>query len=100
LIDDATGKHCGSFFFNKVLPMPTGTKTEKAAMVGKAIAEKAKAINIEEVKFDRMVIYITEELNQLLMQPAREALNSNNYVSKYKESKNQRFGIERPVSSY
>lgn len=31
----------------------TGTKTEKATQIGKAIAEKAKALGIENVVFDR-----------------------------------------------
>lgn len=37
----------------KEIAAKEGTKTEKAAMVGKSIAEKAKAAGITEVVFDR-----------------------------------------------
>lgn len=54
IIDDQTGKtlaHASSL--EKDIATATGTKIEKAAMVGKLIADKAKAINIEQVVFDR-----------------------------------------------
>ena len=37
----------------KEIEKSEGTKSDKAAMVGKLIAEKAKAAGIEEVVFDR-----------------------------------------------
>ncbi|HPR61060.1 MAG TPA: 50S ribosomal protein L18 [Prolixibacteraceae bacterium] len=54
LIDDRTGNtlaHASSL--DKEIAAAEGNKTEKAAQVGKLIAEKAKAINIETVVFDR-----------------------------------------------
>ncbi|MCF8360405.1 MAG: 50S ribosomal protein L18 [Prolixibacteraceae bacterium] len=54
LIDDLAGKtlaHASSL--DKEIATAEGTKSEKATMVGKLIAERAKAINIETVKFDR-----------------------------------------------
>ncbi|MBN1925307.1 MAG: 50S ribosomal protein L18 [Prolixibacteraceae bacterium] len=54
LIDDVTGKtlaHASSL--DKEIAAASGNKTEKAALVGKLIAERAKTINIETVKFDR-----------------------------------------------
>ena len=54
IIDDQTGKtlaHASSL--EKDIATATGTKIEKAAMVGKLIADKAKAINMEQVLFDR-----------------------------------------------
>lgn len=54
LIDDNTGKTlAAASSLDKSITAATGTKTEKAAMVGKMIAEKAKSINIESVVFDR-----------------------------------------------
>lgn len=54
LIDDKSGKTLAAASSKeKGLAEVAGTKIEKAAMVGKSIAEKAKAINIEEVVFDR-----------------------------------------------
>lgn len=40
-----------------------GTKSEKAALVGKLLASKAKDAGIENIVFDRMVIYTMAELN-------------------------------------
>ena len=54
LIDDLSGKTLAyASSLEKDIATATGNKIEKAAMVGKLIAEKAKAINIEEVVFDR-----------------------------------------------
>jgi large subunit ribosomal protein L18 len=49
IIDDTTKKTIVSVSSLKA----TGTKTEKAKVVGAAIAEKAKAANITNVVFDR-----------------------------------------------
>lgn len=54
IIDDNAGNtlaHASSL--DKDIAAAKGTKSEKAAMVGKLIAERAKAINVEIVKFDR-----------------------------------------------
>jgi len=54
LIDDIAGKTLATASsLDKDIAAVSGNKTEKAAMVGKSIAEKAKAINIEVVVFDR-----------------------------------------------
>jgi large subunit ribosomal protein L18 len=54
IIDDLSGKTLAyASSLDKDIASATGTKTEKAAMVGKLIADKAKAINIESVVFDR-----------------------------------------------
>lgn len=54
LIDDKTGVTLASASTrSKAFASITGTKTEKAAQIGKAIAEKAKALGIESIVFDR-----------------------------------------------
>jgi large subunit ribosomal protein L18 len=54
LIDDTSGKTlAAASSLEKSVTEVTANKTEKAAMVGKIIAEKAKSINIDEVVFDR-----------------------------------------------
>jgi len=54
IIDDLSGKTLAyASSLDKDIASATGTKSEKAAMVGKLIASKAKAINIESVVFDR-----------------------------------------------
>ncbi|HNW50746.1 MAG TPA: 50S ribosomal protein L18 [Prolixibacteraceae bacterium] len=54
LIDDRSGKTLAyASSLEKDIAAAAGNKTEKAAMVGKLIANKAKAINIEQVVFDR-----------------------------------------------
>jgi large subunit ribosomal protein L18 len=54
LIDDIAGKTLATASsLDKDIAAASGNKSEKAAMVGKSIAEKAKAINIEVVVFDR-----------------------------------------------
>lgn len=50
LIDDIAGQTLASAASSSG---STGTKTEIAAAVGKDIAEKAKAINVDSVIFDR-----------------------------------------------
>jgi large subunit ribosomal protein L18 len=54
IIDDQSGNtlaHASSL--EKDIVAATGNKSAKAALVGKSIAEKAKAVNIEKVVFDR-----------------------------------------------
>lgn len=54
LIDDVQGTTLLAVSSSdKGIADASGTKTEKAAMVGKAIAEKALAAGISEVVFDR-----------------------------------------------
>jgi len=54
IIDDQSGKTLAyASSLEKDIAAASGNKTEKAAMVGKLIADKAKAINIEQVVFDR-----------------------------------------------
>ena len=54
LIDDTTGVILASANTrNKEYASLTGTKSEKAAQIGKAIAEKAKVLGVDTVVFDR-----------------------------------------------
>jgi large subunit ribosomal protein L18 len=54
IIDDESGKTLAyASSLEKDIAAANGTKKEKAALVGKLIAEKAIAINIEQVVFDR-----------------------------------------------
>jgi large subunit ribosomal protein L18 len=54
LIDDINGTTLlAASSSDKAITAATGTKTEKAALVGKAVAEKALAAGISEVVFDR-----------------------------------------------
>jgi len=54
LIDDATGTTLASASSRqKDIAAQSGNKTEKAAMVGKAIAQKAKDAGVEVCVFDR-----------------------------------------------
>ncbi len=54
LIDDATGTTLASANSRqKDIAAQKGTKSEKAALVGKAIAQKAKDLGIEGCVFDR-----------------------------------------------
>ncbi|HUH45670.1 MAG TPA: 50S ribosomal protein L18 [Arenibacter sp.] len=54
LIDDVAGNTLfAASSRDKALADVKGTKTEKANLVGKAIAEKAKQAGIEKVAFDR-----------------------------------------------
>ncbi len=54
LVDDVNGKTLAAVSSrDKDLASAKGTKTEKATMVGKAIAEKAKNAGIDNVAFDR-----------------------------------------------
>ncbi|WP_298611970.1 50S ribosomal protein L18 [uncultured Odoribacter sp.] len=54
LIDDEAGKTLLSVSsLSKEIAEKKGTKTEQAALVGAAVAEKAKAAGIQSVVFDR-----------------------------------------------
>jgi large subunit ribosomal protein L18 len=54
LIDDATGTTLASANSRqKDIAAQSGNKSEKSALVGKALAEKAKALGIETCVFDR-----------------------------------------------
>ncbi|EIJ39810.1 50S ribosomal protein L18 [Galbibacter orientalis] len=54
LIDDVTGKTLlAASSRDKEISSAKGTKTEIAALVGKAIAEKAKSAGYELISFDR-----------------------------------------------
>ena len=54
LVDDLSGKTLAyASSLDKDIAAAKVNKTEQAALVGKLIAEKAKAVNIENVVFDR-----------------------------------------------
>ena len=53
VIDDASGKTLAEAASSKIEAAQKVNKVEQAAMVGKAIAENAKAAGIETVTFDR-----------------------------------------------
>ena len=54
IVDDVTGKTiCAASSRDKSIGSEKGTKTEIAALVGKALAEKATKAGIEKVAFDR-----------------------------------------------
>ncbi len=54
LIDDEKGHTiCAASSLEKEILNATGTKTEKASMVGKLLAERAQTHNIQQVVFDR-----------------------------------------------
>jgi large subunit ribosomal protein L18 len=54
LVDDLTGKTLAyASSLDKDIAAAKVNKTEQAALVGKLIADKAKAVNIETVVFDR-----------------------------------------------
>jgi large subunit ribosomal protein L18 len=54
LVDDKTGTTlAAASSLDKEIIAATGNKTEKAAMVGKLIAQRAQAINVQTVVFDR-----------------------------------------------
>ncbi len=68
LIDDVNGQTIASASSSGM----NGTKVEQATMVGKAIADKAKAANIEKVVFDRNG-YVYHGRIKSLAEGAREA---------------------------
>lgn len=73
LIDDKNGKTIAAASSNvKEIIAQSGTKTEKAAMVGKLIAEKAQEAGIQSVVFDRNGYLYHGRVKQLA-DAAREA---------------------------
>jgi large subunit ribosomal protein L18 len=73
LIDDITGKTLVSASsLAKEIAAQTGTKTDKAAMVGKLIADKATSAGITAVVFDRNGYLYHGRVKQLA-DAAREA---------------------------
>lgn len=54
IIDDTTGNTiCAANSRQKDIVAQAGNKTEKAALVGKTIASKAKELGVETIVFDR-----------------------------------------------
>jgi large subunit ribosomal protein L18 len=73
LIDDKSGKTIAAASSNvKEIVGQSGTKTEKAAMVGKLIAEKALEAGVQSVVFDRNGYLYHGRVKQLA-DAAREA---------------------------
>lgn len=69
LIDDLQGQTLASASSKAIT---SGTKVEQAKEVGKAIAEKAKALNVDQIVFDRSG-YIYHGRIKALADGAREA---------------------------
>ena len=73
IIDDVTGKTIGSASSrDKDIASASGNKAEKATLVGKALAEKAKSAGIDTVSFDRGG-YLYHGRVKSLAEGAREA---------------------------
>ena len=73
IIDDVTGKTIGSASSrDKDIASASGNKAEKASLVGKALAEKAKKAGIDVVSFDRGG-YLYHGRVKSLAEGAREA---------------------------
>ena len=73
IIDDVTGKTIGSASSrDKDIASASGNKAEKASLVGKALAEKAKKAGIDMVSFDRGG-YLYHGRVKVLADAAREA---------------------------
>ena len=73
IIDDVTGKTIGSASSrDKDIASASGNKAEKASLVGKALAEKAKKAGIDMVSFDRGG-YLYHGRVKSLAEGAREA---------------------------
>ncbi|MGR7813499.1 50S ribosomal protein L18 [Lacinutrix undariae] len=54
VVDDVTGKTISAASSrDKDISSATGTKTEKATLVGKAVAERALKAGVETISFDR-----------------------------------------------
>lgn len=71
IIDDQTGKTLAAASSLKNKDAHKGSKTEQAAFVGKAIAEKAKSAGVEKVVFDRSGYLYHGRIKQLA-EAARE----------------------------
>ena len=73
IIDDVTGKTIGAASSrDKDIASASGSKAEKASLVGKALAEKAKSAGIDTVSFDRGG-YLYHGRVKSLAEGAREA---------------------------
>ncbi|MBP2830929.1 50S ribosomal protein L18 [Aquimarina sp. U1-2] len=73
IIDDVTGKTISAASSrDKDIASATGNKVEKANLVGKALAEKAKKAGVETVSFDRGG-YLYHGRVKSLAEGAREA---------------------------
>ncbi|MHA7058582.1 50S ribosomal protein L18 [Aquimarina sp. M1] len=73
IIDDVTGKTIGAASSrDKDIATASGNKEEKASLVGKALAEKAKKAGIDTVSFDRGG-YLYHGRVKSLAEGAREA---------------------------
>ena len=93
LVDDSEGKTLASASSKGI---EEGTKTEVAAKVGQAIAEKALAAGITEVVFATVICSMVE-LNHWLTLHATEDLNFKEHGKEKQQSKiNERYRIEGP----
>ncbi|MDH7444753.1 50S ribosomal protein L18 [Aquimarina sp. 2201CG14-23] len=73
IIDDVTGKTIGAASSrDKDIASASGSKAEKATLVGKALAEKAKKAGVDTVSFDRGG-YLYHGRVKSLAEGAREA---------------------------
>ena len=73
IIDDVTGKTLSAASSrDKDIASASGNKEEKANLVGKALAEKAKQVGVETVSFDRGG-YLYHGRVKSLAEGAREA---------------------------
>ncbi|RYD96905.1 MAG: 50S ribosomal protein L18 [Sphingobacteriales bacterium] len=73
IIDDTTGNTiCAASSRQQDIVAQTGNKTEKAALVGKTIASKAKELGVETIVFDRGG-YLYHGRVKSLAEGAREA---------------------------
>ncbi len=73
VVDDVTGKTLAAASSrDKDIASAKGNKTEKAALVGKAVAEKAKSAGVETISFDRGG-YLYHGRVKSLAEGAREA---------------------------
>jgi len=73
VIDDASGRTlAAASTVEKELKGSTSTKTEEAAVVGRLVAERAKAAGVERVVFDRAG-FRSHGRSQALADAAREA---------------------------
>ncbi|OIQ28130.1 MAG: 50S ribosomal protein L18 [Bacteroidetes bacterium MedPE-SWsnd-G2] len=73
IVDDVTGKTISAASTrDKDISSASGNKTEKAALVGKAVAEKAMKAGIETISFDRGG-YLYHGRVKSLAEGAREA---------------------------
>ena len=72
IINDDEGKTLA--YATTVGTKATGSKTEKAALIGKEIAEKAKKANISKVVFDRGAVLYAGRMSALADAARKEGL--------------------------